>query len=282
VGVNAGALLDWRGAKMVLNWIYGSPTWLWGTIVVGLFAASACSGLFFFHRLVHLETRKNHNDLTGFTIAIISVSYAVLLAFIAVATWQSFSDAGHIVDNEADYVESIYRDTQGLPASVGQDIRSNTRRYVNTVIDEEWPVQQSGRTPSQGWEPLRKIHNAIVTMHPANLGEAVIQAELLKTLNDLYRARATRLSAAGGHIPSVIWWIIFFGAALTIGYTYLFGFHDFRMHLAMTACVATSLALVIALIIALDWPFRGEVSVSPGAFVKVQQSWSDLSFEPAR
>jgi hypothetical protein len=41
------------------------------------------------------------------------------------------------------------------------------------------------------------------------------------------------------------------------------GFHSFRMHLTMTGAVAASLALVVVLILALDWPFRGEVSISP-------------------
>jgi hypothetical protein len=37
------------------------------------------------------------------------------------------------------------------------------------------------------------------------------------------------------------------------------------MHLAMSGAVAASLSLVVVLIVALDRPFRGEVSVSPDA-----------------
>jgi len=263
---------------MVLDWIYNSPTWLWGTVVVIVLDAVACLGLFIFHRLIHLEVRRAHNELTGFTVAVISVTYAVLLAFIAIATWESFAQSGDIVDREADCVGSIYRDTQGLPGATGQQIRTDVREYTDTVIHQEWPVQEAAQIPSQGWEPLRRIHSAIVTMRPADSGEAVIEAELLKTLNMLYSARSSRLSAVQGHIPEVIWWIIFFGGALTTGFTYLFGFHNFRMHLITTAAVSTSLALVVVLIIALDWPFRGEVSITPDAFVKTEQSWNDLSF----
>jgi hypothetical protein len=265
---------------MVLDWIYNSPTWLWGTVVVIVLDAVACLGLVVFHRLVRVEVRRAHNELTGFTVAVISVTYAVLLAFIAIATWESFSQSEDIVDREADCVGSIYRDTQGLPAATGEQIRADVRVYTDTVIHQEWPVQEQAKIPSQGWEPLRRIHSAIVTMRPVNAGEAVIEAELLKTLNMLYSARGSRLSAVQGHIPEVIWWIIFFGGALTTGFTYLFGFHNFSMHLITTAAVSTSLALVVVLIIALDWPFRGEVSVTPGAFVKTEQSWSDLSFAP--
>ena len=264
---------------MIDDWIYNNPTWLWGTILVALSVASACGGLLVFHRLVHVNLRRAHNDLAGFTIAIISVLYAVLLAFIAIATWESFSRASDIVENESDYAGGIYLDTKGLPQAKGKEIRDDVARYVSVVIDDEWPIQRDGKTPDQGWKPLRDLAGAITTIQPQNPGEAVIEADLLRTWNELYLARSSRLSAVQGHIPSVIWWIIFFGGAITTGYTYLFGFENFGMHMAMTATVAATLALVVVLIIALDWPFRGQISISPDPFIMTQQSWTDSSFD---
>src|SRR5262249_485217 len=81
---------------MIADWIYNNPTWLWGGILVAVFTAAACGGLLVFHRLVGLEVRKAHNDLAGFTLAVIGVVYAVLLAFIAIATWEAFSKADEI------------------------------------------------------------------------------------------------------------------------------------------------------------------------------------------
>ncbi|MGH7880535.1 MAG: hypothetical protein ACREQD_13705, partial [Candidatus Binataceae bacterium] len=259
--------------------IYNSPTWLWGSIFVAVFTALACGGLYVFHRLIHLEVRKAHNELAGFTIAIISVVYAVLLAFIAIATWEAYSHADDIVETESDLAGDIYLDTQGLPKARGEGIRHDIAQYVSTVIDDEWPTQRAGKTPEQGWKPLLELNSAIVKIQPQNLGEAVIEAELLKTWNELYRARSARLSAVEGHVPAVIWWIIFFGGVVTTGYTYLFGFESFGMHLAMTATVAATLALVVVLIIALDWPFRGEISVKPDAFILTQKSWAGLSLD---
>jgi hypothetical protein len=205
---------------MIVDWIYNDPTWLWGTIIVALFTSAACTGLLIFHRLVDVDVRRAHNDLAGFNIAIISVLYAVLLAFIAIATWESFSKASDIVENESDYVGSMYLITSGLPDETGQKIRDALANYVGVVIDDEWPIQRQGVTPDQGWKPLRDIGTAIATIQPQTSGEAVIEAQLLKTFNDLYVARSTRLSAVEGHIPGVIWAIVFFGAAITIVYTY--------------------------------------------------------------
>ncbi len=259
---------------MLVDWIYNTPTWLWGSVFLLAWTGAACIGLTVFHKLVHIEIRKAHNELAGFTVAVVAVVYAVLLAFIAIATWESFTSAQEIVDNEADYVGNIYRDTRGLTPEAGQAVRDDLNEYVNDVVNNEWPLQHRGETPQSGWAPLHKLHDTIVTMQPQNAGEAVVQAELLRTLNELYKARESRLSAVEGHIPEVIWWIIFLGGALVVGYTYFFGFHDFRMHLAMTAVVTASLGLVVVLIIALDWPFRGEVSITPEAFIKAQASWS--------
>jgi uncharacterized protein YacL len=264
---------------MMVDWIYNNPTWLWGTILVVLFTSAACVGLLIFHRLVRVNLRRAHNDLAGFTISVIGVLYAVLLAFIAIATWESFSRASDIVENESDYAGGMYLDTAGLQQAKGQEIRDALAKYVSVVIDVEWPIQRQGVTPDQGWKPLRDLATAIATIHPQNSGEAVIEAELLRTWNDLYNARSARLSAVQGHIPGVIWCIIFFGAAITTGYTYLFGFENFGMHIAMTATVAATLALVIVLIIALDWPFRGEISVSPDPFIMTQQSWADAPID---
>ncbi len=211
---------------MITDWIYNNPTWLWGTILVVLVTSIALGGLLIFHRLVHVGLRRAHNDLAGFTIAIISVLYAVLLAFIAIATWESFSKASDIVESESDYVGGMYLNTAGLPDAKGQDIRNALEKYVSVVIDQEWPIQREGKTPAQGWKPLRDLATAIATIHPQNSGETVIEAELLKSWNEVYDARSARLSAVQGHVPGVIWCIVFFGAAITIAYTYLFGFES--------------------------------------------------------
>jgi hypothetical protein len=195
---------------MITDWIYSNPTWLWGTILVVLVTSIASGGLLIFHRLVHVGLRRAHNDLAGFTIAIISVLYAVLLAFIAIATWESFTKASDIVENESDYVGGMYLDTAGLPDAKGQEIRNALEKYVSVVIDQEWPIQREGKTPAQGWKPLRDLATAIATIHPQNSGETVIEAELLKSWNEVYDARSARLTAVQGHVPGVIWCIVFF------------------------------------------------------------------------
>jgi len=117
--------------------------------LVALFASTSCGGLLVFHRLVHVNLRRAHNDLRvhhrhnqG--------TYAVLLVFIAITTWESFSRAYDIVENESDYVGGMYLDTAGLPDAKGQQIRDALAKYLSVGIEQEWPIQRQGKTPDQG------------------------------------------------------------------------------------------------------------------------------------
>jgi hypothetical protein len=133
---------------MIVDWIYDHPTWMWGNILVWGAVAISCLGLAVFHRFVRVEVRRAHNDVAGFMIAIISVVYAVLLAFIAVATWESFASSETIVESEAGYIGNLYRDTQGFPDTVGAPMRQTLKEYADAVIQAEWPVQRRGELPS--------------------------------------------------------------------------------------------------------------------------------------
>jgi hypothetical protein len=93
---------------------------------------------------------------------------------------------------------------------------------------------------------------------------------MLRVTNELVKARRGRVIAAGEHVPDVVWQILLLAGAVAVVYTYLFGAHSFGIHMSITALVAATISLVFVLIIALDYPFRGDVSVSDEAFLSVK------------
>src|SRR5205085_5066215 len=125
---------------MLANWIYSYPTWIVGNIIVGLFVLISCIGLVIIHHLVPLNIRRSHNDLVGFTIAVVGVVFAVLLAFIAVTTWETFRKGDNVVGSEASYAGDIFRNTIGLPDDIAERLRGHLREYIDVVIEQEWPA----------------------------------------------------------------------------------------------------------------------------------------------
>jgi len=267
---------------MLADWVYDNPTWLVGSVIVAGAVLISCAGLYLFHRCVDMELRRGHNDIAGFLIAIVGIIYAVLLAFIAVTAWESYSKAGDAVEDEANAVGNMFFDTAGVPDATALSYRRLLNDYVHVVIDEEWPAQHSGHTGGttfqKGWILIGDLNVEVAHFEPKTEGESNMHRELLQDLNLLFSARRTRQLAAEGHIPEVIWWIIFFGGVLTVAFTYLFGSPSLKMHMTMTASVAMSLALVIVLIVAFDYPFRGQVTITSEPYRAVQDMMANYSF----
>ena len=256
----------------MVDWIYSNPTWLWGTVLVATITAIACGGLVLFHNHVNVEIRRKHNDVAAATMAIVGIAYAVLIAFIAVATWEAFGAADKIVDSEASAIGNLYRDTTGLSPDKAEPMKADIKKYLHEVINDEWPTQQHGEAKPLARPTLLHLHALVAHVDPQTAGEQVIMAELLDDLNELFNARRTRILSSGGAIPEIVWWIVALGTVVTVFFTYLFGSHDFRMHLTMTGLTAASMGLVIVLIVSLDRPFRGDLSVSTEAYHAIEDA----------
>ena len=252
---------------MLDDWIYNSPPWLSSSVFV--LAGIVASGLVLvvLTRLVSLGTRQAHNEFTLFTVTNMAVLYAVLLAFIAIAAWEALSKAAEVARTEASIVEDVYFDAQGLEDKrLIIELQTALRHYLQAVVDREWPAQQAGRISDAAEPALRQIRVTLAAFKPATSGDAVLMQEMLHSLNELYNARHARLEAAGGHIPSSVWWVIGFLGVLTVGFAALAGMRSLLVHFVMLAGFTSTIVIVVSLIVQLDFPFRGEISVSAEPF----------------
>jgi Protein of unknown function (DUF4239) len=256
--------------KMLDDWIYNSPPWLSSSVFV--LAGIVASGLVLVAvtRLVSEETRHLHNEFTLFTVTNMAVFYAVLLAFIAIAAWENLEKASDGVGKEAVLAEALYLDAQGLAdKTTVSELRTQLRHYIKTVADREWPEQQAGHRSDAAEPDLRRIRMTLAALEPKTSGDAIVMQELLRGLNALFDTYHARLEAAEGHIPSSVWWVIAFLGVLTVGFTAFLGMRSFWVHFVLLAGFTTTIIIVVTLIVQLDYPFRGNISVSAEPFDRV-------------
>jgi hypothetical protein len=265
---------------VLTDFLYSHPTWEVGMLVIGIWTGLSLLGLYIFHSLVDVHLRHKDTETVGLTYAIVAVIYAVLIAFIVVDVSESFGKGDAIATAEANKLNNLMLDSAGLPAEMAGAVRSDLNQYIDMVVKSEWPSQQAGKLDDAvfepGWTVLAHLSTRLAVFEPATMGQNVNKGEMLHGMNDLIKARRSRIIAAGDHLPGVVWQILLLAGAVAVGYTYLFGAHSFRIHMAITALVSTTIALVFVLIIALDYPFRGQVSVGDDAFVGVRATASGL------
>jgi hypothetical protein len=250
---------------MVVDLVYSLPTFLVGAIIVAVSVAGSVAGLVVFHRYVSIDVRRAHNDVAGFIISVVGVIYAVLLAFIAVAVWADFNKTEGIVEREASLAGDIFVDALDTPEPVGGEIRRHLREYVDRVVHDEWPALRAHERSDRAAAALRELRTAVFR----SVDRGPVFQEILDRLNSLYDARRERLFQANQGLQAIAWFVVIVGGVLTVAFTYLFGAPNLRLHLAMTGVLAASIALVIILIVAFDYPFRGAASVTSEPFANV-------------
>jgi hypothetical protein len=110
-----------------------------------------------------------------------------------------------------------------------------------------------------------------MTLHFENVevrtkAEQVRYAEALARMDELADARNARLVKAGEGIPTVLWGVLAVGGILVVGFAYLFGLENTLVHNLMVAALALLISSVLFTIGVLEYPFSGDVRVSPEAF----------------
>ena len=83
-------------------------------------------------------------------------------------------------------------------------------------------------------------------------------------------------------IPVILWVVLVIGGAVTVGFTYLFGLENTRVHRLMIAALAGVIALVLFTIGALEYPFSGGARVGPGAFELVLERFETSKLSDLR
>jgi hypothetical protein len=268
---------------MLNHWFYSHSTWEVAAAVCSVVVLLPLAGLYLFHRLVDWNTREKDNSMVGLSYALCGGIYAVVLAFVAVGTYEAMDRSATIASDEANSLGSLAFDTAGLPAELGVRVRADVDRYIDIVTKEEWPSQRAyqmeARNYEEGWAQVRRISLDLANFEPATPGQATVKGEMVHVINELFSARRARLLAANAHLPDAVWQMLIFGLGLVAVYVYLFGPHNYKIHIAVTGLTMLSISLVFTLIIALDYPFRGDLSVDDDAYLGVKEV-SDRAFEP--
>jgi hypothetical protein len=262
-----------------MNWFLGLPTT--GAVLLAMSASAAVSvlGLAVVHPIVPHRLRSLHNDVSGFVLAIVGTVYAVLLAFIAVAVWQSFDQADRLVQTEANLVADLYRNTATLPEPEAEKLRHFLFVYAETVVQDEWPALSAGREDeAAGWQLLNLFHIELAQLRAEDLRTTSLMSGMMRTLDELYDARRGRLHAATSELPAILWWNLLAGAAILMFFTYLFGVPNLVMHATMVALLGALVGLVLTLIVLLNNPFRGENHVSVEPFDRLIRLVENMSY----
>jgi hypothetical protein len=246
--------------------VYQYPIWAVGVSLAIIAVIATILLEFVMRRFVSSAVRLQHNEIAAAIFSIIGVTYAVLLAFVAMLAWDGFNKAKAASYMEAVQVMDVFQAANRLSVPARTNLIDDLNRYTAAVIATEWPAQAEGHVVHTGDKYIAELNQLVADLKPVNPTDESNYMLLSQSLTKFRDARQQRLLAAETTIPGIIWFVLIVGGAITIAFGSFLGSPSVRMQLSMCSLLAVSGVLVLVLIIALSNPFRGDFRVSTAPF----------------
>ena len=253
------------------------PLWLSALLLVALPIAIAMAGPFVIRRYVRYERLRTNNEVAGFKFATVGVLYAVLLAFAIIVVWEKFNVSENDVAKEAGAAATIYRLSDGLTAERRTALRGALNAYLNAAINKDWPAMERGALDPGVTTTLNNIYVTLLNAGAGTGADTVLIAEILRQLDEVSAARRARFVTADGNVPNILWFVLFGGAIITVGFTFFFGTPNLHAQALMTGALAALVFSSLLTVIVIDHPFAGSVKVEPEALMHVLEDFGGVA-----
>lgn len=252
---------------------YGDEQWL-------LFFASLAVFLLVFEAGYRLgkRTEGNIDEPTKSWITTIDQvmlgMLSLLLAFSFSMAEQRFDTRKRLVVDEANAIGTTYLRAQWLPEPRRTEISKLLRQYVDLRLpadlqtrNEEELVQQMAAQSDQLQDQLWSHAVEIAKRDSAS----PIAALFIATLNETIDLQTKRLAAFHNHVPAIILLLLYLFAAFAILVTgYVSGFRS-RQSLFVMFTMIGLLTFFLFVIVDLDRPQRGLITVSQESLIGLQK-----------
>ena len=261
------------------NWLYNLSPLQAAILIVGFVELVSIVGLLWARRfaLPRFNYCENINEAVSGTVQAIGVFYGITVGLIAVAFWDTNTNAAELVSREASAIAAFYRDVSGYPSPLRDDLRAKIRGYTVFTIDEAWPAQRKGIILPRGTQLLDDLQEKLYAFEPATQGQMALHTETLRAYNQLLEYRRLRIDSVHSGLSTTMWMVIWLGAAISIGVAYFYRITDGKLHAALVVLMSGFLALVLFMITINDRPFYGAGSISPEPYKLIVTHVMDLS-----
>ncbi len=252
----------------MMLFLAGLPLWQAMLLVVVLPTIVAVCVQIIVRRVFELRLLATNNEIAGFKFATVGVIFAVIVAFAIIVTWEKFAEAQGAVAQEAGAAETLYRLAAGSDAKV-KETREALRSYLKLDVEKDWPAMEEGEGSPEVTEALGSLYASVARLAEGEVRHTALLIEMFKQLDEITHDRRTRLHLASGVVPTIVWIVVFAGAALTVAFAFFFGAANLRAQILMTTFLSLLTFTAVYAVVEINYPFTGPSSVKSHAISEV-------------
>ncbi|MDA1385830.1 bestrophin-like domain [Glycomyces lechevalierae] len=243
------------------------PIWLQGLLFTLSIVALACVVVALLQKFAPPTDRAHNNELGTTIFELLTVLYAIVLAFVLITAWENKNEAGQVTYREANELVDVYWSAAALAPEQRDQVRDSVRAYTNEVIDAEWPAMRDQEPVTA--EGLMLLDEMRAPVAGARTDDDVVQSRLDATEDGVLAVseyRTERLFAAQSGLSAAMWTVLVPGAILVFAVMLTLGTPTRKYQFVLVGLVSGMVALMLFATYQLEYPFSRSGATDPVAY----------------
>ncbi|SJZ77828.1 Protein of unknown function [Enhydrobacter aerosaccus] len=219
------------------------------------------------HRIPWLTPSDGNTDFVLRMQATLFTMTSLVLTFTLVQADINFRQADNLVSSEAAKIDQLDRLLTRYGDESARDVRPLLHAYARSIVEKEWPAMLKDKGDPETGKAFAPISRRILTINPTNSRETLILGEMLKALDTIADARASRLNMITIALPPIYWIVVCFAICMLLFVSSTIQQTPFRT--TVLAAQAAVVGAFLGFVFTMDQPFKGETAIGPDAIVQV-------------
>jgi heme/copper-type cytochrome/quinol oxidase subunit 3 len=236
-------------------------------LIIFLSSAAAAGLSYAVHRLVHVDTRRRHQEVGVSVFLQLGVLFAVLLAFVFSEAYGEYGEAQQAIDLECGALHATAMLASTLPAPQARALLGLEASYIKDIIRYDWPdMQRDHRGSPIAVADLTALLQDTARLPAPGAADVPVKAQILDLLSTAHAQREVRLYQAQNGLPVVLWAVLIMFSILLMVFVTFSGIEDYIWLTSLVVTFAACVSAILTLVGLLNYPFQGAIGLTPEDF----------------
>ncbi len=214
------------------------------------------------------------SEYAGYIYNAMGVVFSLVFAFVTVLVWQNYNGVSDAITREASTLNNMYRVFSAFPKEIEQKGKAELRTYVNSIVDEEWPLLSKDQFNKKTYQQLLVIDNLIIQLKPQNVGESNAHQQLLRLSLDATELRRSRVYNARFALAPAAWFGLLSSLIIFLLFSCLFQMKSKRTHVVLILFLSSTIVGILYFLVLFIHPFLGPMAIDSSPFTNLLKlSW---------
>ncbi|AXK36295.1 DUF4239 domain-containing protein [Streptomyces armeniacus] len=244
------------------------PQWLI-LVLCTLVACGAVVGVVFLRqqRVGDDDDPSETPDVIEYMTMMIGVVYAIVLGLAIAGVWEARNAAEETVQREAQALHEVSARVEVYPAEARERIRTDVADYVRHTVREEWPhMSEHGELTDEGGRLLDRVRRDAMAVRPEDPRAVQSYQGVVDQVAAADAAREQRAAQAAPTMPTVVWFGLIGGGALSVGMVFALQIQRSRREVMLAGLFSALVVFLIFLVWHFDQPFARGLDEPTGVF----------------